>query len=279
MRTVITLLVYIIFVSTFPLTALATSHPAALNAGVINGVWFSNPNPEEGELVKIFTAVQNSSDETISGTVAFLVSGDIAGTSVFTVQSNDIISVSTEYIFEDGAYDVSAYITSVDDNSVVYTVVPDTSVSVTRRAPTVNTQPEIDNKNKNASSTLESITDIVTGSGKSILTNIDPVAESVAENVEEFRDSFLASTTTPAVESTGEKSAAVKVTVPTKKQAAQNFVNSSKTIVTTDGIPMWKKATGVLLSLLALIVRFWFIPLVLMILIIFWVLVRGRRIR
>ncbi len=263
----------------FPISTSATSHPTALNAGVINGVWFSTASPEAGEEVRIFTAIQNQSTETISGSVAFLVNTKIVGSASFTVPRNNVLSVSIPYVFPGGDYDVSAYITSVENQNVAYTIVSETSVSVSHKTPEVQAfEPNF----ANASSTLAQASEEVLETGKDILDKIEPIAEATAVQIEEFRNEFLEeseSSDTNSEISSSNTSIQAQEESNQETTLVDKFFQESKAILSTDGIPIWKKATGVLLSLLALIVRFWFIPLVLMILIILWALVRGRRIR
>jgi len=254
---------------------------AALNAGVVNGVWFSNPNPEEGEEVLMFTAVQNMSGETVSGTVAFLVNEKIVGSDTFTVFNNQVIPVSVPYIFEDGAHEVSAYITSSQDENVVYTISPETSVSV---SPKINALPKDEvevTKTSSASSTLALVTEAVTDTSKDTLAKVDPIAESVAQKVENFRDDFIK--VEPDVENfqsvEGFEEEKIHEPPSTKKQAAKNFLSDSKLISKIEGLAIWKKAVGISLSFLSLLIRFWFILLTIFVLLFFWMLVRGRRIR
>jgi len=248
---------------------------AALNAGVVNGVWFSNPNPEEGEEIRIFTAVQNTSNETVAGTVAFLVNGDIAGTAKFTAQTNDVVAVSIPFTFSDGAYDVSAYITSSQDESVAYTIAQETSVSVAKRK-AVETETQ---ENSPVVASTTAVAEDVVEAAKDTLARVTPVAESAAKRVEDFRDSLLEektkSTDAPTVTNTPEP---VETKTFTKKEAAQHFVEDSKAISTSVDIPLWKKVVGVMLSGLALLLRFWFVLVVLVVGLVFWLLVRGRRI-
>lgn len=249
---------------------------AALNAGVVNGVWFSDPNPEAGEEVHIFTAVQNTSGETVSGTVAFLVNGNIVGTAAFTAKNNEVLSVSVPYIFEDGAHEVSSYITSSAEENVVYTIAPDTSVSVVRRAEPVAQESTADALEA-ATTTLAVITETVTETSESVLAQVEPVVESAAQSVESFRDAVLATSTleaASAILAPEEDKAAPQ----TKKEAFEGFVESSKAIAKSEGIALWKKAAGIGLSFLALLIRFWFVLVVLIVGFAFWLLVRGRRI-
>ncbi len=247
-----------------------STYAAVLNAGIVSGVWFSNPNPKEGEEIRIFTAVQNQSNENISGTVAFLVDSDIIGSTQFSVRSNDIVPVSITYTFPDGDYDVSAYITSVEENSVVYTTVSDTSVSV---APASLPNTVTETTNKPDVSNIGKILEEVLSTGSESAEDILPVIEQAANKIEEVRDSLVststASTSSPIASS--EK--------PSAKEITQQFFSDSKQILSTDGLALWKKITGIVLSVVILILRFWYILVTLFFVFIFWRLVRGRRIR
>lgn len=245
---------------------------AALNAGVVNGVWFSNPNPEDGEHVRIFTAVQNSSTQTIEGTVAFLVDKKIIGTAPFTVMSNDIMPISVEYIFKSGAHDVSAYITTVAHESVTYTTVPNTSVSVTTRITEDSTQVH------SASSTIAATTELLTEQSKNIIAKLAPSIESTADRIDNFRNSLLVSTSSSNTTNVSSTTSPLYQSPKTKKEAAQNFLHTSGSIAKDDSIPIWKRVVGILLSVLTLCLRFWFIFFILIFALIFWIMIRGRRI-
>ncbi len=248
---------------------------AAVNAGVVNGVWFSNPNPQEGEVVRIFTAVQNQSNETISGTVTFLVNDSVVGSKAFSVASNDVIPVSITYTFPGGTFNVSAYISAVEEQqSVTYTLAPKTSVSVTRKTQDIETQ---STATPHASSTVHIATNAVVDAGKSVLATAEPIAEAAAGRVEQLRDALLHGTSSKSEnELTTETT---KRTASGTKAAAENLLATSKNIAKSTDIPLWKKATGVLLTVAAFLLRIWFVFVVLFVAFIAWRLVRGVRIR
>lgn len=247
---------------------------AAVNAGVVNGIWFSKSNPQAGETISIFTAVQNQSARPVVGSVGFLVNGDIVGTKKFSVKSNDVVPVSIEYTFLGGKHEVSAYITSVEDESVAYTVVQKTSVSIPSSQKARN---ESAPKNVVSTSSTSGVLKTLEKTTKNITTSIDPITENVAERIEEFRDSLLVAEDN----STGDTTMLVTENEEdkTKVEIAKDFLKGSKTIATNPDINLWKKVVGVLLSLLALLVRLWFVFVILLAVFIFWRLVRGQRIR
>ena len=258
-----TFLLVLTFIATTPVSV-----HAAVNAGVVNGVWFSKNNPQEGEVVRIFTAVQNQSPETVNGSVAFLVNDDIIGTKKFSVQSNDIIPVSIEYTFTGGENEVSAYITSVEDEAVAYTIAPQTSVQVSlndsAQTKSVLSTTEIAPLADDAVNTITNVT-------KKVTDTVDPISEKTAIRIEEFRDNLLSTKT--------EQEETTKPTSPkTKTETAKAFLQTSKDITSTPELSVWEKTLGVLLSFLALLVRFWFIFVILIVAFISWRLVRGQRI-
>ena len=255
---------------------------AARNAGVVHGVWFSNTSPEAGELVTLYTAVQNTTDESVTGAVAFLVDGNIVGTTPFTVAPNNVVAVSTQHMFsDDGARDVSAYITAVDGESVTSTTVPKTSLTIAPSSQPV-AEPETPQQQNETSDIVKNVTNTVTKTSKETVKKIEPITESTAQKIEDYRDTLIAGTSTTSVAETPSQPNTDQ-TEPTnfiehKKQAAHDFVTSAKEIAAATSTPIWTKAAGIGLSLAALAVRFWFVLVVLVVGLAFWLLTRGSRI-
>ena len=231
---------------------------AALNAGVVNGVWFSQTEPVAGTEIRIFTAIQNQSSKTIAGTVSFLVNSEIIGSTPFSVTSNDVVPVSIAYTFLGGEHDVSAYITSVEDANVTYTIVSETSISIG--------QQKNDAPLPNASSTIIQAAETLTETSKNILGNIEPLTQKTAQRVEAFRDTLIVAS------STNEEVPATKIA------AVKTFIQDTQSIATSDHINIGKKTIGIVLSLFAFLLRMWFIFIVALAIFVFWRLVRGQRI-
>jgi len=68
-----------------------------LNAGFIQGVWYSKTPFFTGETVRIYTAIQNNSGFDIQGTVEFLVNGTAVGESFFSAINGRIIEVWSDW--------------------------------------------------------------------------------------------------------------------------------------------------------------------------------------
>lgn len=220
---------------------------AALNAGVVEGVWFSTPTPSEGESVRIFTAIQNQSDQTITGSVSFLVNSEIVGSTDFFVTKNNVVPVSVEYVFTGGNHDVSAYITSVKEQSVTYTTLSDTSVSVAR-------------KEKKALALPTNIPEVIETIKEKAVTGVNPFVESVVEKLEDTRDKILP----------------LEIE---EESAAKELVETVKVVSSIEGLEIWKKAGVIGLTILSFLVRMWFVFVILFVAFVFWRGVRGRRVR
>lgn len=222
-----------------------------------------NCNPIAGEEVRIYTAVQNQSSSVISGTVAFLVNGDIVGQTTFAVPPNDIRSISIPYTFTGGEFDVSAYIMNVGSEPVTYTTVSKRPIVVSAGTPVT------------ATSTVKNVSDDVVEKAEEVLKETTPVIERVAQRIEDVRDSVVGATSTAT---TTISAPDATPTLHNTKDSFVTFVNDTKHVLATDGVAVWKKIVGVVLGILALIARLWYMWLTLFIAFTFWRLVRGRRI-
>ena len=93
------------------LAALALMLPSAVlgaqNAGLVNGIWFSQENIVEGQVVRIFAVVQNETSETLKGTVTFFADKVSIGTVDVSLAPSSIDRVEVEHTFENGTRAVS----------------------------------------------------------------------------------------------------------------------------------------------------------------------------
>ncbi len=255
---------------------------AAVNAGVVDGIWFSKPNPKTGEKIKLFTAVQNQSTSTVSGTVIFLVNKKVIGSAPFSVASNSVIPVAIPYTFTgDGKQTVSAYITtSPSKTSIVYTTVSDTPISVSRgSSPITVTKTSSDYDTSNIQKEVHTLID----KGKQTTKKITPAVHKAIEKVEALRDKVVTQTAT-STKSTDEKSSPdlshqnTNATLSIKDSLTQT-AHDIKSIFTIKDLPLWKKFSGSGLSVAIMILKLWYMWLTLLLILFFWKAVRGKRIR
>ena len=278
------------------LLCVPTSLSAALNAGVINGVWFSAPTLVAGTPTTLYSAVQNySGTTTITGSVAFLVDGAIVGNADFTTPIGNLTAVSTTHVFSEGTHVVSAYITTVSEGAVSYTIVPERTVSVAQNpnregSVTATTTPAHTQQGATIATAVQNLvsgggTAVLNESGEVIATVVTPRTEHAATAVEHFRDTLLTAspTTTPASISTQDTEPETTVLSATttfaKVETPQNLFDVSVEIFGDTDTTPWKKIAAIGLSLLALSIRWWWIFLVIGILVVGWRLVRGERLR
>ncbi len=259
---------------------LPTTALAALNAGVVSGIWFSQQPPNAESATRIFTAVQNQSQETIDGSVAFLVDDEIIGTAAFVAAPNEVQSVSTTYTFSAGTHRVSAYITSVNQGAVAAAVVPEVRVDIpepsTSDLPPDNSAATQPTQRADAHNAIVAARDTVRG----VRDTIAPRMESTAQRVEDFRDTLLTPTTATSTAPTDDTTTSDEPVSaqPLRAHSPRELVNASRDIIATENVAWWRKVLGIMLSAGALLIRYWMWLLILIVAFVFWRIIRNNRI-
>lgn len=99
---------YILFLLFF--VPIATASGQTLNAGFVQGVWYSKAPFFAGETVRMYTAIQNNSGSDIQGTIEFLVNGNSVGESSFSAINGRIVEVWTDWKVTQGNHSVEVNI-------------------------------------------------------------------------------------------------------------------------------------------------------------------------
>ena len=81
-----------------------------LNAGFVQGVWYSKTPFFAGETIRMYTAIQNNSGFDIQGTVEFLVNGTAVGESSFSAINGRIVEVWSDWNVTKGNHSIGASI-------------------------------------------------------------------------------------------------------------------------------------------------------------------------
>ncbi len=81
-----------------------------INAGIVEGIWFSDTSPIEGKPTTIFVAIYNQEDVTIKGLISFRVGDNIISAKEFILFPNQISILSAEWIPTQGAKTITAVI-------------------------------------------------------------------------------------------------------------------------------------------------------------------------
>jgi hypothetical protein len=83
----------------------------SINAGIVNGIWYSKLPFFVGDNVRIYTAIQNQSGFDIKGVVQFLDNNEIIGETSFTASNGSFIKEWTDWSVSYGEHSISAKIT------------------------------------------------------------------------------------------------------------------------------------------------------------------------
>ena len=83
---------------------------STINAGIINGLWYSKVPFFIGDQIRIYTAIQNQSGFDFTGTVQFLDGEIVIGESEFSVVQGDLIKEWTDWEVTQGYHSISVQI-------------------------------------------------------------------------------------------------------------------------------------------------------------------------
>lgn len=98
----------------------------AENAGLVNGIWFSQEKIFAGDSVRIFAVVQNETDGALNDTVTFLVDDAAVGTVNVSLASGTIDRVEIKHTFTEGNHTVSTRFSAGDIQELSRNVFIDT---------------------------------------------------------------------------------------------------------------------------------------------------------
>jgi hypothetical protein len=82
-----------------------------LNAGFVQGIWYSHSPFFAGDIIRIYTAIQNNSGFDIRGTVEFIANGSPLGQSSFSVVNGRIAETWADWNVAQGTNIVGARVT------------------------------------------------------------------------------------------------------------------------------------------------------------------------
>jgi hypothetical protein len=260
------LLACIILLSAAPGTALAASQ---INAGLVSGVWFGSQDFSSNQPISVFSAVENQSNEQISGTVYFYDLGQIVGTTTFSVAPNSVAAVHISKIFSSGNHSFRSSIKKETAQELAYTDTPTNSlVVVTPPPPPVAINPGSASGGSSSSSTLQSLGD---ASGK-VFGGVNPVTESIAQSVDRVRNSLLTPASTPGAPTHSGKIALAGSPTPagtailTTPVSPKNLFDVSISIAQDQHIPIWNRIAAIFLTICSWLVRHWVFLLIIFIL-------------
>lgn len=121
-----------LFVCVLPISVFGATN---INAGIVNGVWFSKSPFFSGDKIVIYTAFQNQSGKELNGTIEFVHNESVIGTKLFTAKAGEFITRSIDWTATYGDHTFKVRIKEL------VTAGPDgTSVTVSPTETTVQSQ-------------------------------------------------------------------------------------------------------------------------------------------
>ncbi|PIR60943.1 MAG: hypothetical protein COU68_02070, partial [Candidatus Pacebacteria bacterium CG10_big_fil_rev_8_21_14_0_10_45_6] len=84
----------------------------ALNAGFVEGIWFSQEQFVDSTPIAVYTALRNNTNDSISGTLEFLANDNVIESVSFSLAPTQLRQFKTEHVFTAGQVQVSARIAS-----------------------------------------------------------------------------------------------------------------------------------------------------------------------
>ncbi len=216
----------------------------AENAGLVDGIWFSNNSPKTEEVVTLYVAVRNDTDAMLQGLVIFSVDGQSLSPVSFNVLPKSIAKISKDHTFNAGKHSVEA---TIDTPNAETVYLSSKSINVSSPPP-------------------ETITEKVVDTSKKIVGAIDPLAQGTAEKVEKIRDGIAGE----QYRKPGKNTSMSEI-----KEGLKDFYETSLKIAKDEDLPLWKRATALALSGFAIPLKYWMGTLSLFLLWIIWRMLRG----
>ena len=104
----------LIFFSIFLTTNNFVLAEEKVNAGIVNGLWYSKVPFFAEEQIRIYTAIQNQSGFSIKGTIQFLDGDNLIGESDFSASDSSFIKEYTDWKVTHGYHYISIKIVNVE---------------------------------------------------------------------------------------------------------------------------------------------------------------------
>lgn len=199
----ILVILFLVFIL-FPISK--TRAETTNNLGFISGnIWYSQNSFEEGDAVRIYTAIFNPEDRELSGTVVFFDNNTFLGKKDFIVEAKSVKGVFIDWVVDVGNHNIfgkienAKFFISKDNYESVYLSSNETSKSSkTVNKKIVATIPNIIDQNINVGSIIDTANTIGQNSIKNIGNVIDNNTPNFISNpvkvatnaVETFRQSI-----------------------------------------------------------------------------------------
>ncbi len=160
--------ILVFFLAGSGLTAYAQSTPI-LNAGLVSDIWYSSSSVTEGDIIKIYSGVYNSSQSKVTGMVTYFVDAIEVGKTTFSSEPKSLIQIETGWTATAGDHKVKVKISTSTANLA----------QIESNEEWLSVQKKI---------TKESVQKDVQSVVKKAVATIDPIAEKIADNIDGLKD-------------------------------------------------------------------------------------------
>lgn len=147
-----------------------TVAPTPLNAGFFSDIWYSSTRPYEGDALKVFGGLYNSSAVNVSGTAVYYVDGKEIGKTAFVSAPNSLTQVSISWTAVGGDHKIR--IKAETTQTLAQAESGEDTLTVTKRPVKADIQKDVQNVIQKTTAA------------------IDPVAEKLADNITNLGDSL-----------------------------------------------------------------------------------------
>ncbi len=170
------ILLFVIFFASFGTTLHAQEISPALNAGVVSDIWYSPTTVYEGDQVKIYSGVYNSSEVRITGKASYFIDAEEIQKVPFVSDPKSLVQIEAHWTATSGDHKIQIKIaTSTKSLSKIES--NEAELSVQRRITKESLQ-------RDATNFLTKTVEV-----------IDPYAQKLAGNIEELGNSLNTSDT------------------------------------------------------------------------------------
>jgi len=198
-----------------------TSSPVIINAGILSDVWYSTTTSvTEKDTVSIYSAFQNQTNKTLTGTADFFVDDTKISSVDFIAGTKTLIKLETQYSTVSGGHSVQVKISKIQEAGS-NAIGPQNLLAF-----------ETAKKDLLVMAPPRDIAQTVTGTLQTVYTAINNYANGLATQVESFRQPQVLGTSTEMVTTPLSNNSKNTTTVSKGKISASNPQKGSTTVST-----------------------------------------------
>ncbi len=218
----------------------ASSTPTKINARILPTVWYSTLSVNDGDSIKIYSAIQNNSGINFTGNATFYVDDKEISKVPFSSTVDNLKDISTSWLANPGDHSIQVKIsTSLSaDKTLVSYETDKSTVSITRKI------------------TPEVVQEVAMNTANSIVSNTDNLATALADKIESYKNPVVSGDS--SVNTTNSKGDVKKVgSITSKKGSVLGTSTGPVSNSVSSGDNTTESVFNMVLDALAFLVRNW----------------------